>query len=117
MFIAPTATQRVENLVAHAAFNLIKDSWLAAPGVTYPSLVTEYEMSDTLEHVTLIAPGLHPGLGSLELDGMPAVHWLMLLPISESEYEFLVGEGLDDLENRLESSDAPYWDLTRQPVV
>ena len=40
--VADTAVVEFANLLATAAFYVIKDSWLCAPGVVFPGLVSDY---------------------------------------------------------------------------
>jgi hypothetical protein len=44
-------------------------------------------------------------------------HWLLAIPISESEREFLVREGYDAFEALLADNDVEYWNLDRAPLV
>ena len=115
--VAMSDVDCVDNLLAHAALNVLKDAWLAAPGVVYPGLVAEYDLSDSLPHLLLTAPIPFPDLGSLEVPGLPPVHWLLCMAISESERLYLIDKGLDAFEQLLEQADADYWSFNRPAVV
>lgn len=44
-------------------------------------------------------------------------HWLLAVPIAESERRLLLSEGYDALEELFEERDVAYYDLNRRPVV
>lgn len=115
--VAPTGTERVENLIAHAAFQVVKDAWLAAPGGVYPGLVTEYGLSEGLPHLMLTSPFPFANLARVSVEDAPTVHWLLAFAIAETERLYLYDHGLDAFEQLLEERDTPYWDLSRAPVA
>lgn len=117
LLVTRTGQAGMDELLGHAAFNVIKQAWLAAPGVVYPDLLREYGLSEDLPHLLLVAPFPYADLGRIDSDGLPTVHWLMGLPISDSEQHYLVQNGLDALEELLEAADAACWELGREPVV
>lgn len=115
--VAPAGVEAFPNLLATAAFNVMKDGWLAAPGVVYPELVTEYELSSTLDHVMFTEPYVWEELGPVTVADNLKVHWLLALPIAESERQLLHDAGYDALDEALEAGEANYADLNRPPVV
>ncbi len=115
--VAPVGEESFANLLATAAFNVMKDGWLAAPGVVYPELVTEYELSSTLDHIMFTEPYVWEELGPVTVADGLEVHWLLVLPISESERQLLHDQGYDALDQALETGEANYADLNRPPVV
>jgi hypothetical protein len=115
--VASTNLTEFPNMIASAAFNVIKDGWLAAPGVVFPSLVRRYGLSATLEHVLWVEPFPWDQLGSVELGGALSAHWLLGIPISESERQFLLDRGFDVFEALFEDRRVEYFDLSRKPVV
>jgi hypothetical protein len=115
--VAPSPYEEVANLLATAAFGVIKDGWLAAPGVVFPDLVKRYDLSETLEHVLWTPPFYWPQLGSYAVSGDLKVQWLLAMPISESEREYLVENGLDAFEELLERNDVGPFDYVRDPIV
>lgn len=117
MGVAPADVEDYPNLLATAAFNVIKDGWLAAPGVVFPDLLTMYELSSTLRHVLWVEPFPYEQFSTVKIDGGPDVHWLLGVPISEEERRFLLDHGYEALEQRFVDADLDYWDLTRGSVV
>lgn len=106
------------NVLATSAFDVVKDGWLAAPGVVFPNAVSEYYRDATTPHLMWTEPFDFPELSSVQLESLEDdVHWLQGVPLTESERAFLVDSGFDTLSERLEAADAPYYDIMRQSVV
>jgi hypothetical protein len=113
---ADSTAEAMANVLATAAFNVIKDGWLAAPGVVFPGLIAEYGLSDSLPHVLWVPPAPWDALHAVDLgDGITA-HWLLAIPISEAEREHLVRDGYERFATLLEQRDVAYWSLTREPL-
>lgn len=115
--IAPVGVEAFPNLLATAAFAVMKEDWLAAPGVVFPSLVLDYELSSTLEHVLFVPPFLWEELGSVEVSDGATVHWLVVMPIAESERLALVDQGYDALDAVFAEHEADLADLERAPLA
>lgn len=116
------ATARVDdaelaNLVATVAFFVIKNGWLAAPGVVFPDQVREYFPDATTPHLLWTDPFRHPELGSVEVDGIGPVHYLQAVPLTEPERDVLHEDGYDVLTSRLADADVAYFDLWRPSSV
>jgi antitoxin YqcF len=114
---ADTSAEEMANVLATAAFNVLKDGWLAAPGVVFPDLIREYELSETLPHVLWMPPTPWDSLHSVDLGEGVTAHWLLAIPIAESERELLVRDGYDKFDALLEERDVEYWNLNREPLV
>ena len=115
--VVESSASAMANVLATAAFNVMKDGWLAAPGVVFPDLLSEYDLSETFRNVLWMEPFVHQQLSEVDLgDGLRA-HWLMAMPISEAERRFLVSEGYFELERRFEAAQVEYWNLNREPLV
>ncbi len=63
------------------------------------------------------APGNFPRLSRYRLEPGVDVHWLQAVPVHESERRFLLEHGLDALEERFETAEVPFYDITRDAVV
>src|SRR4051794_5912101 len=66
--VAPADVEDYPNLLATAAFNVIKDGWLVAPGVVFPDLVSMYALSSTLRHVLWVEPFPYEQLATVKVD-------------------------------------------------
>lgn len=87
--VAPTTEADYPNMLATAASFVQQEHWLAAPGVTFPALVREYGLSDSLEHVLWVPP----------------------FPWDD------LHEGYPALEQLFEQHQVAYYDLQREPLV
>lgn len=117
MACAAESDPGLPDLLATAAFTVIKDGWLAAPGVVFPDLVAMYVPGTTTPHVMWAEPVNLPELSSVEITGVGDVHWLLAIPLSTAEVQFLHENGYDALDARLGSAGAEYVDLRRPSTV
>ena len=115
--VAETGATDFPNLLATAAFYVIKNRWKAGPGIVFPSLLQEYSLSKTLEHLLWVEPFEWTQLGSVDVGGGLSVHWLLGVPISESERQYLLDNGYWKFEALMIEREVDYWDLNRRPVV
>lgn len=105
------------NLVSTAAFYVMKQGWLAAPGVVFPDVVREYDPDTTVPHLMWFPPFIWPELGTVDLGDGARAHWLMGVPITESERAFLLEHGFDRLEQLFLDNQVAYFDVNRQGLV
>ncbi|WP_338597470.1 suppressor of fused domain protein [Saccharopolyspora sp. SCSIO 74807] len=115
--VSPTSADGFANMLATAAFQVSKEGWLAAPGVVFPNLVREYGLSDALKHILWVEPFPWENLGSVEASRELTVHWLLGIPIADTEREYLQRDGYFALESLFEQHDLAYYDLDRAAVV
>jgi hypothetical protein len=54
--VAESDVELFPNALSSAAFFVIKDGWLAAPGVVFPGILTGYSMGTRMEHVLWYPP-------------------------------------------------------------
>jgi antitoxin YqcF len=104
------------NIVSSCMIECLQNGREITYGVVFWDIVKQYCVSDTLSHVTFVAPPFWDGFTQAAMiDG--DVLWLMILPISESEMVHLKTHGIDALERLLQLNDADVFDLNRKPVV
>jgi hypothetical protein len=115
--VAETGIDQFPNLISTAAFYVIKDRWLAAPGVVFPDLLREYDLRTRMEHLMWAPPFAWETLRKVAVSSELAVHWLLAIPIYESERRFLLDRGYFEFEDLLEREDTQYFDLGRPPVA
>lgn len=111
--VGRTEDEALPKALSTAAFNVMKDGWLAAPGVVFPDLLATYDLSATLPHVVWMPPTPWPSLASLSVEGEP-VHWLLALPLAENERQALNEHGYDHFQSTV-AENLDYFDLTRTP--
>lgn len=113
---ANTATD-FASIVSTAAFCVINSKWSCSPGAIFPNVVDMYGCSKTLKHVMFVTPFLWGGrLETLDLPSKK-VAWLLLVPISDSEYQYALSEGSSKLEEMLELHQVDIYDINRPSVV
>ena len=114
--VAGESVKDFPNLLSTAAFYVIKDRWKCRPGVVYMDLLKMYKLSETLEHLMWVEPFEWESLSSVDAAGV-TIHWLMAIPISDSEDQYLRRNGFEKLERLFMDREVDYWDLNRRPVV
>lgn len=114
--VAGESIKDFPNLLSTAAFFVIKDRWKCRPGVVYMDLLKMYRLSETLEHLLWVEPFEWESLSSVDAAGV-TIHWLLGVPISDSEDQYLRRNGFEKLERLFIDREIDYWDLNRQPVV
>ncbi len=111
-----TATKNFDNVIASCAIERMKNGSPITYGSTIRDVVAQYAISQTMEHVFFASPFLWEGFAPRFFAGTE-VHWLMAIPISESELAYLEGHGSNSLEARFEAAQIDVFDISRPPVV
>jgi antitoxin YqcF len=115
--VAATSQTAFSNLIATAAFYVMKQGWLAAPGVVFPNLLNEYDFSPSLDHVLWVQPFPWEELGCVDVGAARTVSWLLAIPISAAEHRLLLEKGYDSLEARFAEHELEYFDLSRPSIA
>lgn len=103
--------------VASAAFSVIRSGWQAQPGAVFLDLTRENQPGAVIPHVLWVAPFLWPALGSVDVGSDVQAHWLLGVPLFESERQHLLKVGLDAFEREMEDADLAYFDVGRPPFA
>ncbi|MDA5092863.1 suppressor of fused domain protein [Aliiroseovarius sp. KMU-50] len=105
------------NILATAAFNIIKDGWDCFPGAIHLDVVKLYGSSNSMSHILLTDPYIwERELRTLELK-TKTVAWLLAVPISDTERLFLEAHGADALETIFENEQIDIFNIDRDSVV
>lgn len=105
------------NILASAAFCIIRTAKLYYPGSVLLGYVREYYPSTSVPHLYLTAPFLwETSLTTLDC-GTKKVSWLLAVPISDAEYTYLNMHGDDALEDLFEKHQIDIFDLARPSVA
>tara|TARA_Y100000588_G_C14278426_1_gene935658 strand:+ start:7128 stop:7709 length:582 start_codon:yes stop_codon:yes gene_type:complete len=105
------------NIVTTAAFCVINSKLSCSPGMIFPDVVGMYNCSMTLKHLMLVSPFLwEDKLETLELPNK-TVAWLLLIPISEAEYQYAQAESSSKLEELFEEHQIDIYDINRPSIV
>lgn len=112
-----SSVEAFANVLTTAAFYIMKDKWFCRPGVVFESMVAEYKLSRSMQHLYFTAPSTWPELNTtLELS-TKKVTWLWAIPISEAESKYIAENGDDRFESLLEESGADVFDIHRASIV
>jgi antitoxin YqcF len=113
---ANSATQ-FPNLLASTAFHIMQSAAVYHPGTVIENIARESGVSSTLPHVYLATPLLWgKALVTFEIDG-GTVAWLLAMPISEAERQYLRERGEQALESRFDSEQIDLFDPERPGTV
>jgi hypothetical protein len=105
------------NIIASAAFHVMRNRQFFGPGVALPGYVAEYYKDTTVPHLYLSAPFLwEETLRTLELP-TKKVTWLLIVPISDDEARYLATSGDEAFEDLLQRHDVDIFDLARPSVA
>lgn len=109
-------TPYIDNLVASCVFESIKNGTNIRYGSCIADIVAQYRISDTLRHVTFVAPFLWQGLNQLTVDGNE-IYCLMMLPVSDAEKRYLEQHGIDALEELFDKMQIDIYDINRASAL
>ncbi|WP_158275448.1 suppressor of fused domain protein [Maritimibacter sp. 55A14] len=103
--------------IADACEAVRKGNWFAAPEILFADVFGDRIPDTRFPHLLLCPPYPWKGLSRIELPDGGTVHWLMAFPISESERQFFLRAGFDQLESIFLERQTEYFDLARQSEV
>jgi hypothetical protein len=105
-----------ERIISTAAFCVINSKWEIFPGAVFPDVVSMYRENSDMKHLLFCPPFLWDDLVTQEFSDK-TVSWLMLVPISENEYQFAERNGSDALEDLFVEKQIDVFNLDRSSVV
>jgi len=114
--VCESAAIEFPNIIATCAFNIINDNYSCKPGIVYPNIVKQYYKNLEMEHIYFTIPFLWDNLDDLEFDNF-VVSWLLALPISNKEFDFLKANGRDALEDLFQENDIDIFNISRKSVL
>ena len=100
-----------QNILSSTAF-VIQDAKDCDFGMIIKDVVSQYVPNSELQHVVLLHPVFWPNYKALDEKDV-IVAWLMAIPITEDERQYIQHEGLDVFERMLEEKNADISDLNR----
>lgn len=108
--------EKFGNVLSSCAFNIINDQFSCKPGTTYPNIISEYYEETSMKHVLFTNPFLWDELGYIDTENVH-ITWLMLVPISDKEFEFVRNNSAEELEDLFEKNEIDIFDLNRDSVI
>ncbi|HEM3590800.1 TPA: suppressor of fused domain protein [Streptococcus suis] len=112
---APRENTIFANVLASCSFNIISGAYTCSPGVVFPNILEQYFEGANMKHIMFVSPFLW-NIDDLQFDDR-IVTWLMALPISEKEFEYLRNNGSEALEQLFEDQQIDFYDLNRPDVL
>ena len=114
----PADKEGFREVLAAAAFRIVRTRKAAAPGHVFADYVHEWYPKATVPHLFFSVPSSweedalnEVRVGSLE------VQFLQILPISQTEYDFLLEHGEDSLELKFIDQAVDFYDLKRKSAI
>lgn len=104
------------NIIASCAFNIIKDNYSCAPGMVNPNVIDLYYDGLEMRHIYYTYPIYWDSLREKSVDDH-IVKWLLAIPISDNELEYLNKNGVEAFESLLEQNDTEVFDIYRKSTV
>ena len=104
------------NILSTVAFCVIKDHWLCASGALFPDVIKMYRKDSQMKHIMLTTPFLWANLKTIDLIDKK-VAWLLLVPISEKEYQFAEQNGSNALEDIFNEKQFDIFNLERASII
>lgn len=105
----------IPNIIASTAFEIMKTK-KCYPGYLLEDIIGQYMEDTEMKHILLTDPFLWSGCDSIIVDNM-YVAWLMIVPISQSEYNYAVQNGSDALEELFEEYDIDIFNIYRNSIL
>lgn len=116
MGICDSRNQWFDGLLSTCAFAMIKGKVRAHPYEVYKDIIPVYQPNIDMKHILLIPPfSLKHDLGVIETDTR-VITWLMLNPISDSEFAYMQKNGYEKLLDVFVEEDIDVYDLYRKSV-
>lgn len=112
MAVGPVGDEDWANIIASAAFEVM-DQQECGYGTIIPNIVSGYKKASRFPHLLLLSPNYWQSYTPLKTDDLVVV-WLLAVPISDSEQEHILKNGVEDFERALEESQVNIWELNRQ---
>lgn len=114
----PADKDGFREILASAAFRVQRTRKAATAGQVFPDYVREWYPKSTVPHLFFTMPSTW-GEGALDAMTMGnlEVRFLQILPIAQSEYEYLLEHGEDALEMKLIGGAVDFYDLKRKAAV
>lgn len=105
------------NMLASAAFYILRTGWFCSPGAVLLNAVESYRPGGSMQHLFFTSPTLwQDNLTTLSFE-TKKVAWLMAVPISEAEKAYKDQHGADALEDLFEEHQIDVLNLDRESVI
>ena len=110
-----TANEAFPNILASAAFRMMRTGDVYHPGAVIENYVHQYFPDSPLPHLYFTTPFVW-ALTAFDA-ATKKITWLQAMPIAPSEQAYLKTHGDQELERRFKEHRIDVFDINRQPVV
>ncbi|MCI1747232.1 MAG: suppressor of fused domain protein [Acidipropionibacterium sp.] len=117
MAVGVPGSEVMGKVVGSCAFAVLQDHWMMAPGIVFGDVVSLYDPETTTPHIMWAHPFTATDLGAVKVDQDLTVHWLVAMPITEAERQWLAGHDYEAFADLLDEHEVTYADLRRESVV
>jgi antitoxin YqcF len=114
LFSSNSVNSRAPNILSTCAFNIINSKMKSEPGAIYPRVIEMYYKNIDLKHILLS----NPYLWNIETQKFETkiVAWLLVVPITDGEYDIAERHSVDQLTRALEARRVDIFNLRRKSV-
>ena len=109
------SVENFENIMATVAFEIM-DSGKCYPGNIIENVIPLYIPDCDMKHILLHEPFLWEKAQSIALEDV-YIAWLMVVPISDAEYNYAKENGIDSLEEVFEEKQIDVYNIYRESVI
>lgn len=107
--------QMFANILASTAFEIM-DKGECTYGSVVSNVLSNYIKDSDMQHVYLMNPFLWERFNTMETQKMK-IAWLLIVPISEEEKNYLIKNGYTELEKKFEQVDIDIFNLNRKSIL
>ena len=106
------------DVVGTCAHCVVNSKWPCAPGIIFPDVISMYDNTLNMKHVLFDFPWFNSEFLSDANIGGVQTRWLIIVPISESEYQYAIDmKSVNALLEELDKNQINCCDLNRPSVV
>ena len=117
MMTGYSSDDNVGNILSTSAFFCVKDNWTVNYGTVFENLVEMYYKDSVMRHIYFTNPFLwEDKLEGFEVQN-EAIFFLLAIPISDAELDFLNYNGKEPLETIFEEKEIDIFDIHRDSVI
>ncbi len=111
------ANQYFPNILASLVFYILQRNVFCHPRLVIPNILNLYNFDSQMQHLLITNPFIwEDKLVNLQLKDKK-VHWLLAIPISESELVYAETKGVEELETLMEKSQIDISQLYRKSIL
>ena len=106
------------SIMSTCAFCVINSKWFSVPGSIFHDVVSMYDNKLNMKHILFDFPWIHAEFLSTANIGGVQTRWLMVVPISESEFQYAIEvKSANALSEKLDENHINICDFNRPSVI